>query len=111
VCDRIAILSGGELKLLGTVDELLRTRGETQIVTPDLSPEALAEVEAVLARHGVDPTVTRPKKTLEDLFLRTVSEAEARPGRTFSAGDLPGEAPPPGSSGPTSAAPETTTAA
>ena len=91
VCDRIAILSGGELKLLGTVDELLRTRGETQIVTPELSPEALAEVEAVLAKHNVNAGVTRPKKTLEDLFLRTVSEAEARPGRTFSAEDLPGE--------------------
>ena len=93
VCDRIAILSGGELKLLGTVDELLRTRGETQIVTPELSPEALAEVEAVLAKHHAGATVTKPKKTLEDLFLRTVSEAEARPGRTFSAEDLPGEGP------------------
>ena len=103
VCDRIAILSGGELKLLGTVDELLRTRGETQIVTPELSPEALAEVEAVLAKHHVTAGVTRPKKTLEDLFLRTVSEAEARPGRTFSAEDLPGEGRP--------AEPDKTTAA
>ena len=93
VCDRIAILSEGELKLLGTVDELLRSRGETQIVAPELPPEAQAEVEAVLARHGVTADVTKPKKTLEDLFLRTVSESAARPGRTFSAGDLPGDRP------------------
>ena len=94
VCDRIAILSEGELKLIGTVDELLRSRGETQIVAPELSAEAQAEVEAVLARHQVRADVTRPKKTLEDLFLRTVSESAARPGRTFSAEDLPGEEPP-----------------
>ena len=90
VCDRIAILFGGELKLLGTVDELLRSREETQLVTGELPPEALAEVEAVLARYGTDVRdVSKPKKTLEDLFLRTVSESAARPGRTFSAGDLP----------------------
>ena len=99
VCDRIAILSDGELKLLGTVDELLRTRGETQIVAPTLSPEAQAEVEEVLRRHGVSADVSRPKKTLEDLFLRTVDEATARPGRTFSAGDLPGDRPAAGSAG------------
>ena len=90
VCDRIAILFDGELKLLGTVDELLRSREETQLVTGEIPPEAMAEVEAVLARYGTDVReVSKPKKTLEDLFLRTVSESAARPGRTFSAGDLP----------------------
>ena len=87
VCDRIAILNGGELKLLGTVEETLRSRGETLISTGELPPEALAEVEAVLSRYGQGADVTQPKRTLEDLFLTTVREATARPGRTFTADD------------------------
>ena len=36
VCDRIAILYGGELKVLGTVDELLQEQDETQLLTSQL---------------------------------------------------------------------------
>ena len=104
VCDRIAILSGGELKLLGTVEETLRSKGETLISTGDLPPEALAEVRAVLAKYGMESDVTLPKRSLEDLFLTTVREAAARPGRTFSPEDLPGEDGP-GGNGPAAAPP------
>ena len=54
VCDRIAILYGGELKVMGRVDELLKAQDETQILSSKLSPEAIREVEAVLKKHGAN---------------------------------------------------------
>ncbi|MGC1275753.1 MAG: ABC transporter ATP-binding protein [Planctomycetaceae bacterium] len=84
VCDRVAILFNGELKLLGTVDQLLESQGETQFRTTAVSPEAVKEIEAVLARHGARlENVSHPKRTLEDLFLDTVSASAARPGQRF----------------------------
>jgi ABC-2 type transport system ATP-binding protein len=91
VCDRVAILYNGELKLLGTVDELLQSQGETQFRTTSVPPEAVKEVEAVLARHGARlEGVSHPKRTLEDLFLDTVSASAARPGQRFLSGAAPG---------------------
>ena len=90
VCDRVAILFNGELKLLGTVDELLASQGETQLRTTALAPEALKDVEAALARHGATlESVSHPKRTLEDLFLHTVSASVARPGQRFVDGNVP----------------------
>lgn len=92
VCDRVAILFNGELKLLGTVDDLLQSQGETQLRATAIPPDAIKEVEAVLARHGAKlEGVSHPKRTLEDLFLDTVSASAARPGQRF----LSGGAPPP----------------
>jgi ABC-2 type transport system ATP-binding protein len=97
VCDRIAILYGGELKVVGNVKDLLESRDETQILTSQLSPDAVREVEAVLAKHNATlKSVSHPTSTLEDLFLRTVEESKARPGRRFA----PGEAPAPRSEPP-----------
>lgn len=90
VCDRIAILYGGELKVLGTVDELLQEQDETQLLTSQLSEEAIREVEEVLKRHNAQMVkVDRPKATLEELFLRTVHESKTRPGRRFEPGEKP----------------------
>lgn len=90
ICDRIAILYRGELKVIGSVDELLKETSTTQISTDQqLTGEARSEVEAVLQKHGINGTFEHPRRTLEDLFLRTVEESEARPGRRY----MPGEAP------------------
>jgi ABC-2 type transport system ATP-binding protein len=90
VCDRIAILYAGELKVVGNVKDLLESRDETQILASQLSPEAVREVEAVLQRHGAQvKRVSHPTSTLEDLFLRTVEESKARPGRRFEPGEAP----------------------
>lgn len=81
VCDRIGILYQGELKELGRVDELLRVEQETQIRTSRLSPEAEAEIRAVIAKHGAQvQEVTHPRTTLEQLFLDIVRQSEERPG-------------------------------
>lgn len=82
VCDRIAILHQGELKELGRVDALLKVRDETEIRARGLSPEAQAEVRAVIERNsGSILTMGNPTTTLEDLFLSIVRDSEARPGR------------------------------
>jgi ABC-2 type transport system ATP-binding protein len=82
VCDRIAILHQGELKEIGRVDALLKIRDETEIRTSTLSPEARAEVEAVLQRHGAEiRRLGNPSTTLEELFLNIVQSSDAHPGR------------------------------
>lgn len=81
VCDRIGILYQGELKELGRVDELLRVEQETSIRTSRLSPEAVEEIRAVIAKHaGETLEVTHPRTTLEQLFLEIVRQSEERPG-------------------------------
>ena len=88
VCDRIAILYEGELKVMGRVDELLKAQDETQILSSKLSPAAIQEVEAVLKRHGANVLkVDQPTANLEDLFLKTVKDSRDRPGhRTVKGG-------------------------
>ncbi len=84
VCDRIAILYGGELKELGRVDELLKEQGVTQIRTDKLTPEAIAEVEAVLAKHNAKvQSVDHPTNSLEELFLKTIRRSQERPGQRY----------------------------
>jgi ABC-2 type transport system ATP-binding protein len=90
VCDRIAILYAGELKVLGGVNELLQSQDETRILSSSLSDAAIAEVQAVLARHGAQcKDVSHPTATLEDLFLRTVKESRDRPGRRVVTSETP----------------------
>jgi ABC-2 type transport system ATP-binding protein len=82
VCDRIAILYQGELKELGRVDTLLQVRDVTQLRASGLSPEAEAELKAVVEKHGGELlAVDNPRTTLEELFLNIVQESEERPGR------------------------------
>jgi ABC-2 type transport system ATP-binding protein len=84
VCDRIAILDGGELKVLGRVQDLLKDQGVTQIKTSHLSDEVVKEVEAVLTRNGAKLLeVDHPTTNLEELFVKTVRESAARPGQRY----------------------------
>lgn len=86
VCDRIAILYNGELKQLGKVEDLLTSQDKTQIVSSTLSAEALKEVEEVIARHhGKVQEISHPTNSLEELFLQTVADSQARPGQRFVA--------------------------
>jgi ABC-2 type transport system ATP-binding protein len=89
VSDRIAVLFQGELKVLGEVEQLLELRNETEIRTGHLSDEAIEEVRAVLAKHTTGKSsFQRPRADLEQLFLRTVRESGARPGRRFTAEEM-----------------------
>ena len=84
VCDRIAILYAGELKELGRVDDLLKEQHETELLTSKLTPEAVADVEAVLAKHNAKLLRHgHPTNSLEDLFLKTVQKSQERPGQRY----------------------------
>jgi ABC-2 type transport system ATP-binding protein len=86
VCDRIAILYAGELKVLGRVQDLLQSNDETLLRTSKLSDAALNDVKAALKKHGVDLKETsHPTATLEELFLKTVAESRERPGHRYIA--------------------------
>lgn len=88
ICDRIAIVHRGELKEIGRVNELLRVQDVTQIRVKDLPESALAEVRAVIQRHGGEClSVENPTTTLEELFLRIVQESDQFPGRRRIATD------------------------
>lgn len=84
VCDRIAILYGGELKELGRVDELLKERNISQMQTSSMNDACLEEVKAVLAKHNVEfQKVDHPTNSLEELFLKTVERSQQRPGQRY----------------------------
>ncbi len=84
VCDRIAILYGGELKVMGRVEDLLKSKDQDQLLTTPLSPEAQKEVEEVLKKHNAKLLAAdRPTTTLEELFLKTVQISQERPGQRF----------------------------
>lgn len=86
VCDRIAILYNGELKQLGMVEDLLASQDKTQILSSTLSEAAIAEIKEVIARHhGEVQEVSHPTTSLEELFLQTVADSQARPGQRFVA--------------------------
>jgi ABC-2 type transport system ATP-binding protein len=84
VCDRIAILYGGELKELGRVEDLLKEQHETQFVTSHLDDAAVDDIKAVLDKHGATlKTCGHPSSSLEDLFMKTVQRSKDRPGQRY----------------------------
>jgi ABC-2 type transport system ATP-binding protein len=84
VCDRIAILHQGELKVLGDVKELISIQEQTQFTASGLSETAKSEIRAVINKHGGQLVAEgNPSTTLEDLFLRVVRESEEHPGRRY----------------------------
>ena len=88
VCDRIAILFEGDLKVLDRVDKLLVDEGVTQLKTSQLPENVIREVEEVLKRHGASlMNVDHPTSNLEDLFIKTVRESKERPGQRHVAED------------------------
>jgi ABC-2 type transport system ATP-binding protein len=90
VCDRIAILSEGDLQAYGEVKTLLQdvNRVEMRGSGLQLTDQLRADLDDVLKRHGGKlDTVGHPTSTLEDYFLHIVEESKAHPGRRF----LPGK--------------------
>jgi ABC-2 type transport system ATP-binding protein len=86
VCDRIAILYGGDLQELGAVNKLVEDQKRVEVRATDLqlTKDLENDLAAVIARHGGKlESFGHPKATLEDLFIRIVKESQARPGRRY----------------------------
>ena len=77
VCDRIGILYGGKLCVMGNVVELLSKQQLTQVTLPSPPPAALERLRGAIAEFA-DPaavTIGHPVDRLESFFLRTIEEA------------------------------------
>jgi ABC-2 type transport system ATP-binding protein len=75
VSDRVAIFSLGKKVLEGSLAELLTEREGFELHLPDLTPEQQERLRGALAQAGVGSSVaklTRPRLSLEQLYLRTV---------------------------------------
>jgi ABC-2 type transport system ATP-binding protein len=74
VCDRIAIMDRGKVVLQGAVDEVLSRRDRHLLEVSGLTPEAEAAARRALESAGaVINSVSRPRKSLEDLFRELVT--------------------------------------
>ncbi|MFO0879830.1 MAG: ABC transporter ATP-binding protein [Gemmataceae bacterium] len=92
VCDRIAILSDGEMQAYGEVKKLLQdvNRIELRASNVQMTEQLRGELAAVLARHGGSlDAFGHPTTTLEDYFLRIVEESKLYPGRRYQPGAEP----------------------
>jgi ABC-2 type transport system ATP-binding protein len=75
VADRVAIFSLGKKVLEGSIDELLTEHEGLQINLPEMSAAQQQRLRQALAQAGVDTNAarfTRPRLSLEQLYLRTV---------------------------------------
>jgi ABC-2 type transport system ATP-binding protein len=78
VCDRVAIMYGGKLRVQGACDELLTRTQYTEVRTSHASEAALNDIKDVLRRHGLAFEGARsPRQSLESFFLEVVEKARA----------------------------------
>ena len=76
LCERVAIMFGGKVRAEGTCGELLEQQELTTLQTDRLPADALAEIQAVLAKRGLGlRSVEQPRRRLESLFLEIVDTA------------------------------------
>ncbi len=81
ICDRVGILSAGHLVREGALPELVATPDRTQFVVENASPEAMRDIESVLARHHARLVERGPaSKTLEQLFLEATENENTAKG-------------------------------
>jgi ABC-2 type transport system ATP-binding protein len=90
VSDRVAIMSLGRKQVEGSVQELLTIQSRTQIAADDLPESAQAEVRALVEkRGGKNVTISRPKLSLEELFLKTVQYERPASGAARPTNEVP----------------------
>jgi ABC-2 type transport system ATP-binding protein len=76
VADRVAIFSLGKKVLEGSLEELLTKSGSTQVQIPaEMTPDQQERLRRFIGQAGIDEkeiVFTRPRLSLEQLYLRTV---------------------------------------
>lgn len=78
ICDRVAILYGGKLRCIGSVNELLEEKHVTQITAEDIDEATVQSVlDVIRQRAGEVPVeVGHPIGSLENFFLGIVRRAQ-----------------------------------
>lgn len=79
VCDQAMILFGGKVQAYGELSELLKNRSRTRLEFPSVSDEVLAAAKTALTKEipAVDLKVGSPTESLEQYFLRMVTEKQS----------------------------------
>ena len=86
VCDRVAMMYGGKIRREGGLDGLLQVQDKTTITTSTLSNISDEQIVAVLEKLGItDVALDHPRRTLEQVFLEMVDEAQREGIQTFGA--------------------------
>ena len=76
VCDRIAILYQGELRMMGKLDALLQREDEVVFRMKNLPDDKVAALKGTLGAAGELLSIEHPTKSLEDLFIQVVTESK-----------------------------------
>ena len=80
ICNRVAILVNGEVCACGPVPELLATPDTVRLTLQSPSRETLAGILDYLEREtGIRPQVDHTGRTLESVFIESVSRRRATP--------------------------------
>ncbi len=79
VCDEVSILYGGRVRAQGSLREILKVKGKTRLVMPELSPALLERVVTVLREQygDSDIEVDHPAMNLDEFFLEVVNQARS----------------------------------
>ena len=86
VCDRVAMMFGGKIRREGGLDGLLQVQDKTTITTGALDKVSDEQIVAVLEKLGItDVELDHPRRTLEQVFLEMVDEAQKEGLQTFGA--------------------------
>jgi len=86
VCDRVAMMFGGKIRREGNLEGLLQVQDKTTITTGTLANISDEQIVAVLEKLGVtDVSLDHPRRTLEQVFLEMVEEAQQQGLQTFGA--------------------------
>ena len=70
ICDRVGIMARGEMIREGSLDELVRVEGQTQIIVENATPELREQMEQLINKSGAKLVAARqPQRSLESVFL------------------------------------------
>lgn len=87
VCDRVVILYGGKIRAQGTLNELLTIQSSNRITTPNLPPEVMEKLLAILRSNLKEEEfkLDHPRMSLEEFFLDVVNKAQSESVETYGA--------------------------
>ncbi|MDX9702330.1 MAG: ABC transporter ATP-binding protein [Candidatus Auribacterota bacterium] len=77
VCDRIAILYGGKIKVCGKVGDLLKKHDALYVNLPQLKQSTIDAIKKIISdsENNAEITVEHPTDRLENFFLKIVQQA------------------------------------
>jgi len=74
ICDRVGIMSRGEMIREGALEDLVRVKNQTEFVIENSTPELAAQIQNLVAASSASLVAARqPERSLESVFLELTS--------------------------------------